>query len=56
MQNLLLEQRENKITYHNVCQLVTKVIVLCLSPFYFGYCLTYLSTFSVTTTKDVSYF
>ena len=47
--NLLMENKENIVTYQNVCQLTIKIIVLGLSSFYFGYCLTYFSTFSSAT-------
>lgn len=34
----------DKKLYRNLGMLIFKVIILCGSSFYFGYCLTYLST------------
>ena len=41
-----LEMAKPERTYQNLSRLLNKIIVLCFSSFYFGYCLTYLSTFS----------
>lgn len=44
-QQLLFEGTREKITYQNVTELTMRIVTLCLSSFYFGYCLTYFSTF-----------
>ena len=31
-------------SYHNICRLTAVVTLICVSPFYFGFSLTYLST------------
>ena len=44
---LMIEDKEPpKKTYHNMCRLVTTVILLCISTFYFGNILTNIATFT----------
>jgi hypothetical protein len=45
---------DKKITYQNTGIMTAKIVVLCLSPFYFGYCLTYLSTFNKNILETVN--
>ena len=52
-QILMLEGTEQRLTYHNTCSLTIKVVFLCISSFYFGYCLTYLSTLINNTDTDI---
>jgi hypothetical protein len=46
LEHLFIEAPIKVNSYQNLCSLTTMVILLCFSSFYFGYCLTYLSTFS----------
>lgn len=41
---LEIKNIDNSINYKNVPKLVFVCSILCLSSFYFGYCLTYIST------------
>jgi hypothetical protein len=51
--HLLIDQTPAAVTYHNLCALTTRIILLCFSSFYFGYSLTTLSTFSENTLQAV---
>jgi sulfur transfer protein SufE len=46
---LMLESTPLDKTYHSLGALTAKVVVLCISSFYFGYTLSDLATFSTTT-------
>jgi hypothetical protein len=47
------QKAEKEIKYKNTKQLALIISVLCLSTFYYGYCLTYLSSVPSATMKSV---
>lgn len=50
---LMFEGTVAEKTYQNLGTLLSRVFVLCASTFYFGYCLTYLSTFTDSVNAEV---
>lgn len=53
-QHLMFEDARETITYQNVPALTMRIVTLCLSSFYFGYCLTYFSTFEPALNQNVT--